>query len=80
MSNKPKPIVLASLSKLLSIAEINEITALIERIGMNNDYYFLTIFDANQKENIKFQVFYEKDFNKVKYEELKKIIKDKLKR
>jgi len=80
MSNKPKPIVLASLNKLLSIAEINEITALIERIGMNNDYYFLTIFDANQKENIKFQVFYEKDFNKVKYEELKKIIKDKLKR
>jgi len=40
------------------------------------DYHFL-IYPYYGK-NIKFECFYEKDFNEIKYEELKKIIRERM--
>ena len=42
-----------------------------------NDYHVL-IF-THSGDEIKFECFYEKDFNKVKYEELKEIIREQIK-
>ena len=41
------------------------------------DYHCITIL--SNVEDFKFQVFYEKDFNEVKYEELKQIVKENCK-
>jgi len=41
------------------------------------DYHTLVFVHGGG--GVKFEAFYEKDFNKVKFEELKKIVKDKLK-
>ena len=43
---------------------------------MIKEYHIVTIREA--RINIEFEAFYEKDFNEVKYEELKQIIKDGL--
>ena len=40
------------------------------------DYYTLVYAHGNQ--GIEFKCFYEKDFNEVKYEELKQIVKDSI--
>ncbi len=42
-----------------------------------NDYHVLIIQSSDTK-TIDFKVFYEKDFNEVRYEELKEIIKNLL--
>lgn len=42
-----------------------------------NDYHILVY--SHFGEDVKFDCFYEKDFNDVKYEELKKIVKERLK-
>jgi len=44
---------------------------------LKNDYYII-LYPINRDEP-EFKVFYEKDFNDVKYEELKQYIKDQLK-
>ena len=41
------------------------------------DYH--TLVFVHGESDVKVEVFYEKDFNKVKFAELKKIVKDKLK-
>lgn len=42
-------------------------------------YYVLVVPFTNETEPIKFEVFYEKDFTELKYQELKDIINDYLK-
>ena len=45
--------------------------------GQFNDYHVLVY--SHFGEDVKFDCFYEKDFNQVKYEELKAIVKKRLK-
>ena len=50
---------------------------------VNNEYYVFVLSAPDLKTDserteVKFEVFYEKDFNEVKYEELKEIIKQSL--
>lgn len=47
-------------------------------IGKEMSDYYVLVYSVNSKFNYSFQVFYEKDFNQVKFEELKRIIKDKI--
>ena len=56
---------------------------IIEKIQTNldkrfNDYHVL-VYSQYITDDLKFDCFYEKDFNEVKYKELKKIVKEKLK-
>jgi hypothetical protein len=71
-----KPIFIVGLPLDQRIKRDESQKSLEDKIG--EDYYCLAYVDSNLKEP-KFQVFYEKDFNEVKYEELKKIIEDALK-
>ncbi|WP_374440586.1 hypothetical protein [Epilithonimonas sp.] len=57
------------------IYKINE--GLEERMP---DYHvFVVPFDSKNEDAVKFEVFYEKDFTEIQYEELKKIIEETLK-
>ena len=56
---------------------IKSIQRIVEDSGINDEYYAFVIPVIDVDSHI--QVFYEKDFTKVKYDELKKMINDKLK-
>jgi len=43
-----------------------------------NDEYYVLVYTSRVLKDIKFEVFYEKDFNEVKYEELKQLITNAL--
>ena len=45
-------------------------------IADNIDDYHVIVVRSNESFDMVFECFYEKDFNEVKFEELKKIIKD----
>ena len=45
-------------------------------IANNIDDYHVIVVRSNESSDIVFECFYEKHFNEVKFEELKKIIKD----
>jgi len=51
-----------------------DIQPLQEQLDENFKDYYVLIYVSDAK-TCKFQCFYEKDFNKVKYEEFKKIVK-----
>jgi hypothetical protein len=68
----PKPIVVFSVGHPSQIEHIQEGIKNIP--GFLDDYYFLVKL-VPELEEVGIQVFYEKDFNDVKYEELKEIIK-----
>ena len=78
-SLKPKPILVISLGQFVANDEVDSISEAIKRTGVEQDYYVLVTFLNTNEPLVDFQVFYEKDFDEVKYEELKKIIKGGLK-
>lgn len=80
--NMPKPILTIGISygsdvnirDAKSLQEIGDnVTGLLK-----NEYWVITYF--TNKEDPIFQVFYEKDFNEIKYEELKNLILCELKK
>ena len=68
-----KPILLVGVPS----AQAENIADIQESIEEGMKDYYLLIYDYTGRD-IKFQCFYEKDFNEVKYEELKFIIKHNL--
>jgi hypothetical protein len=68
----PKPILIIGVP---SSIDLKEYIADLRESEIKEDYYII-IYTTNDNE-FTFQVFYEKDFNEVKYEELKRIISDK---
>jgi len=56
------------------VDHLNEVQTNLE--GKMPDYYILIYPHA--KDDIEFKCFYEKDFNEVKYEEMKHLVIDKL--
>jgi hypothetical protein len=69
-----KPIFTVGLPKHTSGHEVEKIKHNLD--SELTEYYILV--HTHQGEEINFNCFYEKDFNEVKYEELKKIVKDRL--
>jgi len=71
-----KPIVLL---KFPSTTSLDELMASIERVKetVGEDYYVMACESGDDYNNM--EVFYEKDFTDVKYEELKKIFEDSFK-
>lgn len=72
-----KPILIIKLPWDIQPEAQEEIRNDLSKRDITKDYYFLS-FIGQGNEEAEFQVFYEKDFNEVKYEELKKIIKDSI--
>jgi hypothetical protein len=71
-----KPIFIIRVPKrfLKDIAETqNELQKTIGK-----DYYILILCDEFNSDKVEFECFHEKDFNEVKYEELKQIVEDRL--
>ncbi len=69
-----KPIFTVGLPKCANLSDIETLNNKISE--KMNDYHVL-IYVSNSDGYI-FEVFYEKDFNQVKFDELKKIIKNSL--
>lgn len=66
-----KPILIVKAPITFKEEELDNIEDLLQ--GKFDDYHIL--LTTNQINSFDFQVFYEKDFNHVKLEELKKLIK-----
>ena len=77
-SKSPKPILVVSLPYTASIADYQDVRESLYERGIGDDYHILVI-NSGKEETI-IEVFYEKDFNKVKFEELKEIVKNSLKK
>lgn len=69
-----KPIFIVELPFDSSDAEIGGVSDTLRDI--EKDYYIL--IHRGNGSGVKFECFYEKDFNEVKYDELKNIVKEKL--
>lgn len=69
-----KPIFLVGLPMKTDYEYVHEAQVELDR---KLDGYYSLIYRTNQDE-IKFQCFYEKDFDEVKFEELKQIVKENL--
>lgn len=67
-----KPILIVKARSSIREEELHGITSSLE--GQFDDYHVL--ITVNKVDDFEFQVFYEKDFDQVKFEELKKIIKE----
>lgn len=74
MSAKVKPIFIVGLQNSINASHIDEISKSIQAVI--TDYHVLV--HTTNNDNNQFQVFYEKDFNDVKFDELKKIVSDSL--
>ena len=77
-SKSPKPILVISLPYSASIADHQEARNNLYKKEIKDDYHILVI--VSSKEETIIEVFYEKDFNEVKFEELKEIVKNSLKK
>lgn len=62
-------------SRSSSIRDLLELQEVLERSNANDEYYTF-LLPINGDSHI--QVFYEKDFNEIKYKELKKTIEEKI--
>ena len=71
--NTAKPIFLIKAPYNTTMETFHSIRKSLEN-SVGKEYFVLVI--NTQLEEWEFECFYEKDFNKVKYEELKQIIKD----
>lgn len=71
-----KPIFVVGLPKTISMKSVSEIT---QDLTQRFKEYYVLVYASRQLDDPSFQCFYEKDFDEVKYEELKKIIEDKIK-
>lgn len=69
-----KPIIIIGVPNNLPHYEYEEVE---ESLGVLKDEYYIIVYPRNDTETT-FEVFYEKDFNHVKFEELKEIIKSKI--
>jgi hypothetical protein len=67
-----KPIFTIDIPNINNVEDHQEIQEYLQR--KFNDYYVLVY--STDKEEIEFKCFFEKDFNEVKFEELKKIVSD----
>jgi hypothetical protein len=75
-TKKTKPILFIQFSRYIGERELKDI-----RPKLNDkikDYYVITT--TSTLANTKIEVFYEKDFNAIKYKELKEIIKNSIKK
>ena len=72
----PKPIVTVALPSNVNLEELHNIKG---RIGNQLTDYHVLVYQSFSSKEVEIKVFYEKDFNEVKYEELKQIIKDSVK-
>jgi predicted RNase H-like nuclease (RuvC/YqgF family) len=64
------------MSMSMTIRNLRELQQVISESNANDDYY---TFLLPVKTDSHIQVFYDKDFNKIKYDELKKMIETKIK-
>lgn len=73
-----KPIVFIQLSdqEIDSMGKQLQVESLANALKEIKKEYFVLLSDSGGGDNNKMQVFYEKDFNDVKYEELKSIIEN----
>lgn len=69
-----KPIFIVGLPLDRSDTELEHVQKLLDR--ELKDYYSL-VYTTNDNE-IQFKAFYEKDFDEIKYEELKQIVQDSI--
>jgi hypothetical protein len=67
-----KPIFTIHIPNINNVEEHRQIQEYLQR--KFNDYHVLVY--SSDKEEIEFKCFFEKDFNEVKFEELKKIVSD----
>ena len=72
-----KPILVITISRSESEQSASAIQKIVKKT-VDNEYHVI-IVSVDIEQAPKFEVFYEKDFNEVKYEELKSIIINKLK-
>ena len=73
-NNMTKPIFLVGVPRNTDYEQVLKSQVELER---KLDGYYSLVYQTNQDE-IKFQCFYEKDFDEVKFEELKQIVKEYL--
>lgn len=73
---KPKPIFVVGLPKHCTSNDSESISNMLEKDF--TDYHILVYVGGSVE--TKFKCFYEKDFNKVKFDRLKRIISDSLKK
>ena len=72
---KPKPILIINLPNSMAGEGFDDYCkGVVQSVP---DYHIF--FVVNEQQSVTFQCFYEKDFNHVKYEELKELIKNKFK-
>jgi hypothetical protein len=62
------------LSKSIAVRNLRDLQAVISESNANDDYY---VFLLPVTSDSHIQVFYEKDFKEINYQELKKMIEDK---
>ena len=77
-SKSPKPILVVSLPYTASIVDYQDVRENLHKRGVGDDYHVMVII--SKKEETIIEVFYEKDFNEVKFEELKEIVENSLKK
>ena len=70
-----KPIFLVGLPQMASREQIEDVQKNLER---KLEQYYPLVYQTNGDE-IDFKCFFEKDFDEVKYEELKQIVRDAVK-
>ena len=73
----PKPIVVITLPYGVSQCQRAEFSKHCDHVGITNEYWVLAFHGDTDTPQI--QVFYEKDFNQVKYDELCELIKNRFK-
>lgn len=70
----PKPIFLVGIPHPASHEDINNIR---ENLSLYLDGYYVIVY-GNNTPDVSFKCFYEKDFDEIKFEELKQIVANQL--
>lgn len=73
-----KPILVIRFPSFVLREEVDKLKGNKKIQQMDKEYHILTV-NSPEVNDIQFEVFYEKDFNEVKYEELKEIIRNSIK-
>jgi len=76
----PKPIFLIGLPSKYKNEKVNaNLQSIFENVGkeLSGDYYVL-VYIQEENDDFDFKCFYEKDFNDIRYEELKSLILNSL--
>lgn len=69
-----KPIFIVKVPNMHTMKQMSDIRKALDNMPLTKEYFVLVI--NTELEKWEFECFYEKDFNEVKYNELKQIIKD----